>query len=542
MKAQEKKCYESLSPFELKNKLIEIAESNNECMMLNAGRGNPNWIATVPRQAFFQLGLFGLEESLRVSNKSGQVSGVPDKVLMGKRFFTFLKSQEKSASVLFLKHAVRYVQQELSMNLDDFLGELVHGILGDNYPEPESMLSHSERILHEFLAKEMCGGVIPSGKLDLFATEGGTGAISNVFSSLMENHLLRKGDKVALGTPIFTPYLEIPHLNNFELIKLEIRQSEALAWQYPDSEIEKLADPSVKAFFLVHPSNPTSVSMHPETLEKIGKLVRTKRKDLIILTDDVYGTFVNQFRSLVAVAPFNTILIYSFSKYFGATGWRLGAIGIHQKNVFDKMISSLPQSEKDALFDRYRTIAVSPQKMKLIDRMVADSRTIAFHHTAGLSTPQQVMMTLFSLYSLLDRKDQYKKTTQAIVKDRKRILYKALGLPFQDSPYDTNYYTVIDLPKLAEIHFGKPFADYLVQCQKPIDWVVNLASKKSVVLMNGGGFNAPSLSVRVSLANLPDAAYKSIGEAIVDLLNEYYAKLTKSMSGRCFCETHGKKD
>ena len=55
---EEERRYEALSPFELKNKLITMAETPDERMMLNAGRGNPNWITMTPRQGFFQLGLF----------------------------------------------------------------------------------------------------------------------------------------------------------------------------------------------------------------------------------------------------------------------------------------------------------------------------------------------------------------------------------------------------------------------------------------------------------------------------------------------------
>ena len=53
---------ETISPFELKNKLIEMADESIKKIahtMLNAGRGNPNWIATEPREAFFLLGQFG---------------------------------------------------------------------------------------------------------------------------------------------------------------------------------------------------------------------------------------------------------------------------------------------------------------------------------------------------------------------------------------------------------------------------------------------------------------------------------------------------
>lgn len=50
------KDYQSLaklSPFELKDELIKIASSDGNRLMLNAGRGNPNFLATTPRRAFF---------------------------------------------------------------------------------------------------------------------------------------------------------------------------------------------------------------------------------------------------------------------------------------------------------------------------------------------------------------------------------------------------------------------------------------------------------------------------------------------------------
>jgi aspartate 4-decarboxylase len=53
----------NLSPFELKDELIKIASGDGNRLMLNAGRGNPNFLATTPRRAFFRLGLFAAAES-----------------------------------------------------------------------------------------------------------------------------------------------------------------------------------------------------------------------------------------------------------------------------------------------------------------------------------------------------------------------------------------------------------------------------------------------------------------------------------------------
>jgi len=521
MKRSEEKKYEKLSPFELKNKLINIAETHHERMMLNAGRGNPNWVAVTPRHGFFRFGLFALEESLR-GQELPAIGGPCDKKDILKRFETFLKKNEKEPGVPFLRNALDYVRDELKLDPEGFLQEMVDGILGDNYPVPERMLALTEKIVHRYLVQEMCGNEPPKGNFDLFATEGGTAAMDYIFTTLMENRLLQKRDKIALGTPIFTPYLEIPRLNDYRFVELEIQQDENGGWQYPDSEIEKLADPAVKAFFVVHPSNPTSVAMDGKTLNKIGRLVRTKRKDLIIITDDVYGTFVNDFRSLVTVAPKNTILVYSFSKYFGATGWRLGVIGIHRENVFDRKIAAFPDKTRKQLNQRYGTVTLNPAKMKLIDRMVADSRSVALHHTAGLSTPQQVLMVFFSLYCLTDRRGDYKKVAQYIVTHRHNTLYNAMEITPPDDAHGTRYYTTIDVPALAESRYGKEFARHLRKAYEPIDFIVRLAEKKSVVLLDGGGFDAPNMSIRVSLANLPNRMYEEIGRGVNELLEEYH--------------------
>ena len=517
------KEYEGLSPFELKNKLIAMAQSDSERMMLNAGRGNPNWLADEPRHAFHQLGVFALSEAKRALDKPG-LAGSPAKDGVAERFDAFVKQHESVRGVTFLRDAFALARDDLGLNHEDLVFEMVDAILGDHYPVPDRMLSCSERIVQAYLALEMCGGTPPPGTIDLFATEGGTAAMAYIFHSLMENKLLRKGDKIAIGTPIFTPYLEIPLLNDYEFVELLAQQDENEHWQYPDSEIEKLADPDVKAFFLVHPSNPTSVAMHPETLEKIADLINNKREDLILLTDDVYGTFVNGFTSLIKSCPRNTILVYSYSKYFGATGWRLGVIGIHEDNVFDKKIAALPEVDRAALRQRYHTVVVDPDKMKLIDRMVADSRAVALNHTAGLSTPQQVQMVLFSLLGLLDDKrgSAYKKVTQGVVHYRFNTLLKAAGIPSPEDAYSACYYYDIDVPKIARQRYGDKFADWLVDQHEPIDFVWRLAEEKSIVLMDGGGFDAPKMSVRVSLANLPDGAYETIGKTVSELLAEYH--------------------
>jgi aspartate 4-decarboxylase len=210
---------------------------------------------------------------------------------------------------------------------------------------------------------------------------------------------------VAIGMPVFTPYIEIPELDEYGLKEVALNADPKQGWQYTDEELEKLKDPDIKVFFCINPSNPPSVKLDHRSLDKIAEIVKNQRQDLIILTDDVYGTFADDFRSMFAICPNNTILVYSFSKYFGATGWRLGVIATHQDNILDGKLRDCPRPPRPALDRRYGSLLPDVSSLKFIDRLVADSRTVALNHTAGLSTPQQVQMVLFSLFALMDEND-----------------------------------------------------------------------------------------------------------------------------------------
>ena len=360
--------------------------------MLNAGRGNPNWIATVPREAFFTLGKFGLEECRRVMDLPEGIAGIPEKADIAQRFEQFLKDNHDAPGIELLKETYNYLLMEHAVSPDDLVHEWAEGIIGDQYPVPDRILKYTEVLVQDYLAQEMCDKKPPQGTFDLFATEGGTAAMCYTFDSLQENFLLNKGDTVALMVPVFTPYIEIPELARYELDVVKIRANKMTSegyhtWQYNDKDIEKLRNPKIKALFVVNPSNPPSYALSPDTVARIVDIVHNYNPNLMIVTDDVYGTFIPGFRSLMADLPNNTLCVYSFSKYFGATGWRLAVIALHQDNVFDKMIASLSRKHKTELERRYGSLNLEPGKMKFIDRMVADSRQVALNHTAGLSLP-----------------------------------------------------------------------------------------------------------------------------------------------------------
>ncbi|NNU59932.1 bifunctional aspartate transaminase/aspartate 4-decarboxylase [Ochrobactrum soli] len=521
--------YAKLSPFELKDALIELASSKANHAMLNAGRGNPNFLATLPRRAFLRLGLFAVAEAeLSYSYLSTGVGGLPKIEGIEGRFQRFISDHSDQPGVQFLGRSLSYVRDQLGLSPSEYLHEMVEGILGCNYPVPPRMLKISEEIVKHYLVREMIGGYMRSDKLDLFAVEGGTAAMTYIFDTLKQNKIVAEGDTVAIGMPAFTPYIEIPELNNYRLKEVHINADPKQGWQYPEAELNKLLDKSVKVFFLINPSNPPSVKVDQRGLEQIAKIVKEKRPDLIILTDDVYGTFADDFKSIFAICPYNTMLVYSFSKYFGATGWRLGAIAMQKDNVLDAKLKDLSGSARKELDQRYSSLVPNVSKLKFIDRLVADSRTVALNHTAGLSTPQQVQMVLFSLFGLMDEKDAYKAELKKLIRNREAALYRELGLEPQSDVNEVDYYTLLDLEDIAGRLYGDEFAAWVKKNISPTELLFRIADETGIVLLPGTGFGTQQPAGRASLANLNEYEYAAIGRALRTMADEVYQKEFKS--------------
>src|SRR6267142_3274927 len=117
-----------LSPFELKDELIKlakVAERDEVAQFLDAGRGNPNWICTTPRDAFGTLLRFGLEESRR------EIGVIPDlgrQISKGsglaERFEEFLKANSTAPGIKLLRETWEYGIGKLKFDADAFAYEL----------------------------------------------------------------------------------------------------------------------------------------------------------------------------------------------------------------------------------------------------------------------------------------------------------------------------------------------------------------------------------------------------------------------------------
>src|SRR5947209_12273933 len=102
--------YEKLSPFEIKDFLIRHAHAASEesaISFINAGRGNPNWVSTTPRDAFFLLGQFAMTESRRVLDLPPGIGGMPKALGIAARLADWLSLNGAAPGGSFLREMVR---------------------------------------------------------------------------------------------------------------------------------------------------------------------------------------------------------------------------------------------------------------------------------------------------------------------------------------------------------------------------------------------------------------------------------------------------
>ena len=423
----------------------------------------------------------------------------------------------------FLSAMVEFAVKKFGFDPDAFVHELVDSIIGDNYPVPDRMLVHNERIVHEYLMWAMCGEPRPPGKFDLYAVEGGTAAMCYIFKSLKANRLLFPGDTIALGTPIFTPYLEMTHLEDYDLKVVNIAAPQENRFQYTDEEIKKLEDPKIKAFFIVNPGNPTGMAMSKETIAKIVNLVKTKRPDLMLLTDDVYGTFVDGLplaaRRAAAQHDRRLLLLEVFRLHRLAARRHRDPRGQHLRQDDRQAAGRARRRRSTSAMGRSRSSRARSSSSTASSPTAATS---ALNHTAGLSLPQQVMMT----HVLAVRADGREEgLPEGLHGDRPPPRHGDDRGPrprrwTRTRTYDA-YYGLIDFEFWARKNIGDEAVEYLKKNVHPLDLAFRLAEDHGIVLLNGGGFEAPDWSLRVSLANLPDEAYEDIGRGVRAIARGY---------------------
>ena len=158
---------------------------------------------------------------------------------------------------------------------------------------------------------------IPAGPENVVVTTGGSGAL---FTSLLT--LCDPGDAILLSDPTWPNYGMMAALQGLQVRHYTLRPEEG--WLPNPDEIERQITPNCRVLLLVSPSNPTGTMIGEDLMRELLDVAR--RHDLWVISDEVYDaiTFGQPAYSAYHVDPERVISVFSFSKTYAMTGWRVG--------------------------------------------------------------------------------------------------------------------------------------------------------------------------------------------------------------------------
>lgn len=169
---------------------------------------------------------------------------------------------------------------------------------------------------------------INASQSQVLVTNGGANALFVVLGSILE-----------AGTSILIPN---PGWSNFTMMTAAFGARPvyydltADGGYLPDLDrLAALVDPTTRAIILNSPSNPLGSVMRRDLLERLYEFA--EKHDLWIISDECYDAvdFSGEFFSIGALedAPERVVSVYSFSKVYAMTGWRVGYVAMPQQLV-----------------------------------------------------------------------------------------------------------------------------------------------------------------------------------------------------------------
>ncbi|MCS5732218.1 pyridoxal phosphate-dependent aminotransferase [Herbiconiux daphne] len=148
-------------------------------------------------------------------------------------------------------------------------------------------------------------------------SQGGSQGIAAVFEALV-----RPGDEVVLPDPAWPNYLAMTTMRGATPVPYGLPRERGYL---PDpAEIERLITPATRVLVINSPGNPTGAVMPRALVEQIVAIAA--RAGVVVVSDEVYDELIfdGEPTFAAAIAPDDVVSVFSFSKTYAMTGWRVG--------------------------------------------------------------------------------------------------------------------------------------------------------------------------------------------------------------------------
>lgn len=149
-------------------------------------------------------------------------------------------------------------------------------------------------------------------------TDGGAGALYNACQAF-----LRPGDHFVTTEPGWKWPPVYARAVGADVTEIDVYEP-AVEYRLTADRVEQAVSRRMRMLYLVDPNNPLGTCIEAAELRQIAEICRAHQA--IVIQDCTYQPFAEKHTLLAPLYPEGTLTIYTFSKWLGTAGLRVGAI------------------------------------------------------------------------------------------------------------------------------------------------------------------------------------------------------------------------
>jgi len=530
-----------MEPFKAKDLLKRYAEEKNKGKIIDMSRGDPSFPPSIKVQKVFAcLTTLATIIQEKIGQKNSVLWHLNEENVEDAR--KELKKYFPEEWIALTEKTIKKIKNLIKgTSTTQLFIDIIRGLQSTGYGDVSGE-SEVRATISWYLKKKFEIDIPPE---NIILTLGAAEAIGKLFDLLRDPHKLNYlSPHHLIGTisPVYGPYNDIVWSPRVACkpVPLNIDPTTCEPTDHHISLFkEAICGKELSMFILVNPNNPTGRIFSENTLQKIAEELLKPIKRCLVVEDIVYADFAQgRFCSISKFLPEKTIIIGSLSKYFRATGNRLGYIAFSKKceeylnkEVFKWTLKSIAEDVykiPEMGIVEYFKIAKSPDPSG------------ALYHT---HLCPKVAQYLGLLKLILDDGKSYHKE----MLNRWSYFYKSLGMDHMITSSNdfVPYYCLVDFKELInKINEREKKFESLNNAIKneeitPEHFLTFLA-EKGLVVMPAGGFYIPGEGerrdkdkywvVRFSVANVEMEHIEKAVNIINNSLKELEEKLKKIKS------------
>jgi aminotransferase len=191
--------------------------------------------------------------------------------------------------------------------------------------------SEFRKTVSEKLRKE--NGIDADPEEEIMATAGGMGGLSLAMLTIID-----PGDEVLIPNPGFPNYAAQVVLAGGKPISYPLKEENN--FRVDVNDIVKKITKKTKVILVNSPSNPTGSVLKEKELKNIADIAL--EHELLVISDEAYEAILYDGAKHISIASLpemkeKTISIFTFSKTYAMTGWRIG-FAVAQKEIIEGML------------------------------------------------------------------------------------------------------------------------------------------------------------------------------------------------------------